>query len=212
MGVHLSSGQLDLTQFWSWPWDTCTGGVHLSWVCLAAIVNCPYVVLLLVTGCVYGGSIWLKCKKDIWKFGHILGLGLASQRSFLWKTNKEGSCTGSTQSSYGHSVGNKQRGLETKFAFRLSQYSGYQWAQNGTLHKATSIQVDCKGQIHGTKEFWNKGNRCIHNKTLWYKWRWKCPHGKELVREGRQGIHKELTVAELELCEIVNRLFDTLSK
>ena len=113
-----STSQPGLTQCWSWAWDASTVGdtyelrstgpnsvLVLAMTCLCQggyiwagyiwlqMSTWPYVVLLLVTGCIYGGSTWLKCKKDIWKFEHTSGLGPASQRSFLQKTNNQNAWT-----------------------------------------------------------------------------------------------------------------------
>ena len=58
--VHLSSGQLDPTSYHSWPRDASIGG----------------------------GSVWLKCKKDIENLNTLGVLGLVSRRSFLRKTSQ----------------------------------------------------------------------------------------------------------------------------
>ena len=108
--------QADLKLYHSWPLDASTGGTSdqsqpdpkadqmSSW---------PEVIQLLATICLTGvvcltkgqpdpkiwqkcqldprppiwGYIWLKCKKDIWKLNTVCILGIASQRSFVWKTN-----------------------------------------------------------------------------------------------------------------------------
>ena len=115
--VCLSSGQPDLTLYWSWPPGASTG-VHLSWVCAnVKLTLCSgtlghwmhlwgvhlssgqpgltqfwagyiWLVLLLATRCLYWGLSDLSAKRTSENLKTLCISCFASQRSFLWKTNK----------------------------------------------------------------------------------------------------------------------------
>ena len=86
-GVCLSSGQLDLTQLCSWPWDTSMGG-HLSWVCLTAKVKLTWCSTALSHWMpLLGGTSDLSAKRSSENSNTICISCFALQRSFLQKTN-----------------------------------------------------------------------------------------------------------------------------
>ena len=116
LGVHLSSGHLDPTYYHSWPLDASTGGniwpkvsqtqkltkyqadpmLYHSWppdastrgVHLSSGQLDPTESHSWSFDASMGGSVWLKCKKDIWKFEHTWGFGSCITEVFSTKNQQ----------------------------------------------------------------------------------------------------------------------------
>ena len=102
----LSSGQLDPTQYHSWPLDASTGGYIWAQVTRTQVSTSPWsldallggiseirstgpkLVPLLATRCLYWGPSDLSAIRTSENLNTLGVLGLASQRFFLWKTNE----------------------------------------------------------------------------------------------------------------------------
>ena len=111
----------------------------------------PNLIPLLTMRCLYWGYMWLKCKKDIWKFEHTWGFGSCFTEDFSmkdqWKKNKINSMTfvlGTLKyfllilkilthllGHYGHQTENSSQMLQRPYSFPLQHTA---WVQRSWKH------------------------------------------------------------------------------